>query len=86
MSVAGHRYRTREVLTLSGENGEKCPHLSETQACEPEPCYLWNVTVGDCMMLNANQGQTCGIGNAYRTVACVNKFGVSNQVTKPPNK
>ncbi|KAK3612198.1 hypothetical protein CHS0354_016588 [Potamilus streckersoni] len=70
----GQRYRTREVLTPSEVHGEPCPHLSETQTCDPQPCYQWNVTVASCILLNPNSPHQCGLGQAYRTIACINKF------------
>ncbi|KAL5011039.1 hypothetical protein ScPMuIL_013344 [Solemya velum] len=71
----GQRFRTREVLTAPGRGGEKCPHLSETQSCDPEPCFKWTIGVGPCMLLNSNVGDVCGLGIAYRTIGCENKYG-----------
>ena len=62
-------------MTNSG-SGERCPHLDETQMCDPQPCYHWNITVERCMLLNPNVSPACGLGTAYRTLACVNKIGV----------
>ena len=73
----GQRYRTRIILMENSGNGDRCPHLSETQMCDPQPCYHWNITVGKCSLLNPNVSPPCGLGTAYRTLACVNKLGVS---------
>lgn len=73
----GQRFRTREVLTSPGQGGEQCPHLSETQSCDPEPCFQWTITVGPCMLLNTNVGDVCGLGVAYRTIGCENKYKVN---------
>ncbi|KAL3836955.1 hypothetical protein ACJMK2_022357 [Sinanodonta woodiana] len=70
----GQRYRTREVLTPQEVTGEPCPHLSETQTCDPQPCYQWNVTVGSCALLIPNNPRQCGLGQAFRTIACINKI------------
>ena len=61
----------------SSGSGARCPHWSETQMCDPQPCYHWNISVEKCMLLNPNVSPPCGLGTAYRTLACVNKLGVS---------
>ncbi|KAK3106621.1 hypothetical protein FSP39_023848, partial [Pinctada imbricata] len=89
----GQRYRTRTVLTPPGKNGQACPHLSETQNCDPEPCYIWNITTGPCNLLYGNRRERCGLGEARRAIGCVDKFGtaVSESLCaelreKPPTK
>ncbi|XP_053409281.1 thrombospondin type-1 domain-containing protein 7A-like isoform X2 [Mercenaria mercenaria] len=72
----GQRYRTRKVLTEVRGRGNMCPHLSETQTCDPQPCFHWNMTVGLCQLLNPNTSPPCGLGTAYRTISCVNKLGL----------
>lgn len=46
-----------------------CPHLSETQNCDPEPCYTWHVKQGVCIP----QQSTCGVGISHQTVSCFNR-------------
>ncbi|XP_052094228.1 thrombospondin type-1 domain-containing protein 7B-like isoform X2 [Mytilus californianus] len=74
----GQRFRTREVLTRPGTNGEQCPHLSETQNCDPEPCYFWNTSSGPCSLSKIRYGksETCGVGIKQRTATCVDKKGM----------
>ncbi|XP_033731850.1 thrombospondin type-1 domain-containing protein 7A-like isoform X2 [Pecten maximus] len=72
----GQRYRTRETLTLPGSGGQTCPHLSETQNCDPEPCYNWKVVARPCILRNTNMGEACGVGIAHRTLACLNKYKI----------
>ena len=67
---AGKRHRTREILTLPGPGGRSCPHLSETQACEPESCFRWRVTYGPC---EATPRGGCGQGTRQRFAECVNR-------------
>ncbi|XP_052804646.1 thrombospondin type-1 domain-containing protein 7A-like [Mya arenaria] len=71
----GQRYRTREVLALPHGGGIICPHIDETQTCDPQPCYRWNITTGQCHLLNPTISPTCGLGIAYRTLSCINKKG-----------
>lgn len=77
--VSGQRYRTREVLTPPGKNGLQCPHLSETQNCDPEPCYFWNTSSGPCSLrsrFGTSSGENCGSGTKQQTTTCVDKKGV----------
>lgn len=46
-----------------------CPHLSETQNCDPEPCYTWDVKREKCIP----QQPPCGVGIATQTVYCLNR-------------
>ncbi|KAK6181753.1 hypothetical protein SNE40_009543 [Patella caerulea] len=68
----GKRHRTREVLTLPGPGGNACPHLSETQACEPMACYSLNITLGEC---TANSRTECGPGRQPRYKTCISRTG-----------
>ncbi|KAL4229485.1 Thrombospondin type 1 repeat-containing protein [Mactra antiquata] len=72
----GQRYRTRTILTEARGSGQRCPHLSETQTCDPQPCFKWNLAVGECNLLNPITVPACGLGIAYRTLSCMNKLGL----------
>jgi hypothetical protein len=63
--------KIRKELTPPGTNGRQCPHLSETQNCDPEPCYFWNTSSGPCSLSKFNRnGDNCGVGVAERTTTC----------------
>ncbi|CAG5115297.1 unnamed protein product, partial [Candidula unifasciata] len=68
----GRRFRTREVLTLPGPAGSACLHLSETQACLPQQCYTWNITMGLCEPTTRGG---CGDGTQLRKAVCLNRAG-----------
>lgn len=55
-----------------------CPHLSETQNCDPEPCYTWDVKREEC---NPQQ-PPCGVGIATQTVYCFNRNMVGKFILK----
>ena len=77
LTVVGQRYRRRRVLTRPGKGGQACPHLSETQNCDPEPCYVWNITTGPCQLVYYSRSRSnCGIGEARRIIGCVDQRGV----------
>ncbi|KAK7474871.1 hypothetical protein BaRGS_00033873, partial [Batillaria attramentaria] len=69
---AGKRFRKRDILTYPGPGGKSCPHLVETQACEPDPCFKWRVTYGDCEPTTRGG---CGQGTRQRFAECVDKSG-----------
>ncbi|XP_061179700.1 thrombospondin type-1 domain-containing protein 7A-like [Saccostrea echinata] len=85
----GQRYRTRQIRTEPVQGGQVCPHLSETQNCDPEPCYTWKVSRGECLP----QIPPCGVGVAYQSVYCFNRNNtrVSDRsclelMEQPPNE
>lgn len=70
---AGKKFRTREILTFPGPL-KVCPHLNETRLCEPEPCYIWNITLSPC---EATRRGGCGEGTQLKKTVCFNQTGVT---------
>ncbi|GAB1603748.1 thrombospondin type-1 domain-containing protein 7A-like, partial [Argonauta hians] len=70
-------YRSRKLQNIGTLNGgnTNCLPITETQPCDPGPCYSWNlVSSSDCTLDRSENG--CGRGTIHKKVICTDVHGV----------
>ncbi|XP_036366484.1 thrombospondin type-1 domain-containing protein 7A isoform X2 [Octopus sinensis] len=72
---SGYRERTLKSISTPNGGNAKCPTVTETQPCDPGPCYSWNLTSSNICSLDSSE-RLCGQGTRHNKLLCTDVHGV----------